>query len=219
VIAHVVAAPVVGRRVEAPYGDDGGFVTVVVARGGPLLPNGVVLTGPVGRGPVVTRGAQVWDPVLREVAAGRGDEILDALGARPGPLADAVADRDPQRAGAVAAGLVGRGRGLTPEGDDAIAATAAVVASGPWPAREKAAWLAALVGERLRERTSALSATLIELAVTGAIAEPVHAVLAGARWQAALPRLTAMGHSTGRVYAVNAATAARALGYVSHGVR
>jgi hypothetical protein len=223
-IAHAVAAPVLARARElyvthagrhAGYADLDGFVVVVAGRGGPLLPNGVVVTGGPRAGTLALDGARAWDPTLPPAAEGRGDDVLRELGAAEGPLAQAVATRDPKLAGAVAAGLIGRGGGLTPEGDDAVAATAAVVAAGPWPAGEKAAFLAALLGERLRERTTALSATLLELAAAGAAAEPLHAVLAGDRWREALPRLTGIGHSTGRVYAVNAATAVRALGYVA----
>jgi hypothetical protein len=223
VIAHAVAAPVLarGRRElrldraseHAVYAELGGFVVVVVGRHGPLLPNGVVLTGEPRAGTLSLAGAAVWDPALRLGPPERGDEVLAALGAHEAPLERAVATRDPELAAAVAAGLIGRGPGLTPEGDDAVAATAAVVAAGPWPRAEKAAWLAALVGRDLRERTTALSATLLELACEGAIAEPVHAVLGGARWREALARLERVGHSTGRAYAVNAAAAARALGY------
>jgi hypothetical protein len=221
VIAHAVAAPVLARARDlriaraserAAYVDLDGFVVVVVGRGGPLLPNGVILTDEPRRGRVALDGATVWDPVLAFVEPSRGAEVLAALGAAHGPLAPAVAARDPELAAAIAAHLIGRGPGLTPEGDDAVAATAAVVAAGPWPDDVKAAWLAAVLGARLRDRTTALSATLLELARGGAVAEPLHALF-GDRWRAALGRLTRLGHSTGRVYAVNAATAACALGY------
>src|SRR4029079_15493012 len=61
----------------------------------------------------------------------------------------------------------------------------------------------------LRARTTALSATLLELAAQGMIAEPFHAVLNGAP----LERLTRLGQTTGRTYAVNGAAALRGLGY------
>jgi hypothetical protein len=189
VIAAVVAAPVVGRRVEAPYGEeDDGFVTVVVARGGPLLPNGVVVTRRVERGPVVIDGAEVWDPTLRLVA--------------PIPVAvDAdLAAREPS---AIGADLIGRGPGLTPEGDDVVAGLAAVVASGPWPRALRDAWVGALIGSDLRRRTTALSATLLELAARGMGPEPLQAVLAGRA--GALDRLLRMGHTSGRAYARGAA--------------
>jgi hypothetical protein len=207
VIAHIVAAPVAGRELRvthvsrhAGYAERDGFVVVVVGPGGPLLPNGVVLTGPPATGRVVTRGAQIWDPTLRL----RGDETLDA----PGDAPFEHALRDPGAAAEIARGLIGRGPGLTPEGDDAVAATAAILAAGgeDWN----------LLPDDLRSRTTALSATLLELAAEGKIAEPFHAVLNGAP----LERLTRLGHTTGRTYAVNGAAALRALGYgARHGAR
>jgi hypothetical protein len=201
VIAHTVAAPVAGRDVRvthvsrhAGYAEAGGFVVVVVGPGGPLLPNGVVLTGPPQTGRVVLEGATIWDPALRL----RGDETIDAPG--DAPFADAL--HDPARMAEIARGLIGRGPGLTPEGDDAVAATAAIVAAAGGDA-------APLLPDDLRARTTALSATLLELAAGGAIAEPFHAVLRGAP----LERLTRLGHTTGRTYAVNGAAALRALGY------
>jgi hypothetical protein len=110
----------------------------------------------------------------------------------------------------VARALIGRGPGLTPEGDDTVAATAAVVAVGPWPAAEKAAWLSAALGPDLRERTTSLSATLLELAAEGQVAEPLQALLAGR--PSALARLLRIGHSTGRAYALAAARALTAIG-------
>ena len=205
-IAHTVAAPVAGRTLRvthvsrhAGYADTRGFVVVVVGPGGPLLPNGVVLTGPPETGRVVLEGATIWDPTLRL----RGDESLTAPG--DAPFADAL--HDPERMADIARGLIGRGVGLTPEGDDAVAATAAILAAAgrrlPLP-------------DDLRTRTTALSATLLELAAQGMIAEPFHAVLNGAP----LERLTRLGHTTGRTYAVNGAAALRGLGYgARHGAR
>jgi hypothetical protein len=184
VIARLVAAPVVGRRVVAPYGDDDGFVTVVVARGGPLLPNGVVLSGPVEPGVVAVEGAEVWDPTLRL--------------ARPIPLEvdESLVGREPE---AIGAELIGRGPGLTPEGDDVVCGLAAVIASGPWPVAVRKAWVGALIGSDLRRRTTSLSATLLELAARGMGPEPLQAVLGGR--PGALDRLLAMGHTSGRAYA------------------
>jgi hypothetical protein len=185
VIAHTVAAPVVGRRVLAPYGEDDGFVTVVVAPNGPLLPNGVRLTGPVSEGRVAVDGAHVWDPTLTLAA----------------PIAvapdEALVDRD---AAAIGADLIGRGPGLTPEGDDVVAGMAGVLA-----AASRHDEVAALLGTDLRRRTTALSATLLELAARGMGPEPLQAVLAGRA--GALERLLAMGHTSGRAYARGAATA------------
>jgi hypothetical protein len=225
VIAHVVAAPVAGRRLVVPghepsYVDLDGFVVVVVGRGGPLLPNGVVLAGRPSKGTLSLEGATVWDPTLRLAAdPGRlGTEILQTLeqpserGLTPlarqpserglTPLARAVLERDPSLAAAAGAELIGRGPGLTPEGDDVVAGVAAVVASGPWPRALREAWLGALLGADLRRRTSALSATLLELAAAGMGPEPLQALVAGRR--AALDRLLGVGHTSGRAYALGA---------------
>jgi hypothetical protein len=209
VIAHTVAAPVAGRELRvthvsrhAGYADLDGFVVVVVGPGGPLLPNGVVLTGPPTTGRVVLEGAEIWDPTLRlppRVCLPAGAET---------PLEVAVRERDAERAAEIARRLIGRGPGLTPEGDDVVAATAAVLAAGGerWN----------LLPDDLRARTTALSATLLELAARGAIAEPFHAVLNGAP----LRRLTGLGHTTGRTYAASGAAALRGLGYgARHGAR
>jgi hypothetical protein len=184
-IAHTVAAPVVGRRVLAPYGEDDGFVTVVVGPNGPLLPNGVRLTGPVSEGFVAVDGAHVWDPALTLTAP---------IGVAPDEL---LVDRDPA---AIGAELIGRGPGLTPEGDDVVAGMAGVGA-----AASRHDEVAALLGTDLRRRTTALSATLLELAARGMGPEPLQAVLAGRA--GALERLLAMGHTSGRAYARGAATA------------
>jgi hypothetical protein len=199
----IVAAPAVGRRVRvvgagrsAAYGENDGFV-VVFSVGRPVLPNGVQ----VGRLPAVgatvtVSGDQVWDPTLR-----LGDVDLVADG--PEDLVRAVESRDPSLAASVGARLIGRGGGLTPEGDDLVAGVAAVVAVGPWPGALKEAWLGALVGSDLRRRTTALSATLLELAVAGMGPEPLQALVAGDT--GALDRLVRLGHSTGRAYARGAA--------------
>jgi hypothetical protein len=207
----IVAAPVVGRRLrivgrgrEAAYGDDDGFIAVL-SLGPPVLPNG----GQVRRLPAVgdelVAVGDVWDPTLRVVGA-----ALEVSG--PEDLVEAVVSRDPSLAAAVGARLIGRGGGLTPEGDDLLAGVAAVVASSPWPGASRAAWLGALVGDDLRSRTTALSATLLELAVAGMGPEPLQALVAGDA--AALPRLVALGHSTGRAIARGAA-----VGLLVHGMR
>jgi hypothetical protein len=219
VIARVVAQPVVerldGRRAvvagagrEAAYLDLDGFIVVLTARGRPVLPNGVVVDAlPAVGASVEVRvdGAEVWDPTLR-----LANQTLDQPSKRGlTPLTRAVAERDPGLAAEAGRELIGRGPGLTPEGDDAVAATAAVVAAGPWPEALKRAWLRALLGEALRSRTTALSATLLELAADGQVAEPLQALLAGR--PGARARLLRLGHSTGRAYAAAAAASAAAI--------
>jgi hypothetical protein len=230
VIAHVVAAPVAGRRLHLSghnpsYVDLDGFVVVVVGRAGPLLPNGVVLTDRPAAGPLSLDGATVWDPALRHPAdpARLGTEILQTLdqpsqrgqtpllqtlnqpsqrGQTP-LLVRAVVERDPLLAAVAGAELIGRGPGLTPEGDDVVAGVAAVVASGPWPGELRQGWVGALLGVELRRRTTALSATLLELAAAGMGPEPLQALVGGR--MAALDRLLRVGHTSGRAYALGAA--------------
>jgi Protein of unknown function (DUF2877) len=204
----VVAAPVLARLPPgAPLPRDvgvvdlGGFVALVTPPGTPWLPNAITLDP----GPLV-----VWDPVLPALEPGprlaaRGRAVLAALGpAGPsGPLSPpvaALADWD----GALGA-LLGRGGGLTPEGDDLLAGALAVAA---------AAGGAPALPHDLRERTTALSATLLELAAAGCAPRPLHAVLDLGRqdWRAALRELEGLGASSGRAIARGAATAAAALG-------
>jgi len=228
----IAARPALGRRGvvagagrEAAYVDAGGFV-VVLTLVPPVLPNGAQAARlPAVGEEVVVHADEVWDPRIRspagDIAAAivaAGDRAVAgaivAAGARAVAAGDvvargrdaltrAIAARDPALAAEAGAELIGRGGGLTPEGDDLVGGVAAVVAVGPWP--EKEAWLRALIGEDLRRRTTALSATLLELAAAGMGPEPLQAWLAGDA--AALERLTAIGHSTGRAIATGAALA------------
>jgi len=132
-----------------------------------------------------------------------------------------VLERDPGPAGLAAERLLGRGPGLTPEGDDLLAAVAATVAVlGPAAGLDgapRAALLAALVpAAGLAGRTTALAATLLELAARGQVAEPAGRLLdlgpAGERaWPAALRRLQRLGHGSGRAYAAGIGAAASLL--------
>ena len=202
------AAPTIGRRVRvagagraAAYGDDDGFV-VVFTREPPVLPNGLQVRALPAVGSVVVAGAdEEWDPTLRLGDAPRAPPVMPP----DDELARAVSSRDVGAARAVGARLIGRGPGLTPEGDDVIAGLAAVIAAGDWPAAVRQAWVAALLGGELRRRTTALSATLLELAAAGMGPEPLQAWLAGD--DDAARRLIRIGHSTGRAIARGAATA------------
>jgi Protein of unknown function (DUF2877) len=171
-----------------------------------------------------------------EVVARRGAALLRALGAGPADLVgelaraglataadpegaaalallfQAVRERDPDPAVAAARALAGRGPGLTPEGDDLLAAVAGTVAVvGPAsgfgePGRGR--FLAALAPEP--GRTTALSATLLALAAEGRLAEPAGRLLdlspAGeTAWPGALSRLERLGHGSGRAYAAGIA--------------
>jgi hypothetical protein len=196
----VIAAPVLehagpARVVARGYAEcDDGFV---VALGAPLMPNGMSATGPLGA-TVELRGSPVWDPVpkLRARPPIAGDPRVEAFAA-------AIAARDAGAARAEAERLIGLGPGLTPEGDDLLAGALAVAAVVHGP-------LEGVLPADLRERTTKLSATLLELAARGAVMEPVHGLLT-CQWRAALQRLQTVGHSTGRAYAGGAGAALRSL--------
>jgi Protein of unknown function (DUF2877) len=169
---------------------------------------------------VARRGAAL----LRALGAGSGDLVGGlaraglAIAADPegaaalALLLRAVRERDPDPVVAAARALAGRGPGLTPEGDDLLAAVAGAVAVlGPasgfdGPGRGR--FLAALVPEP--GRTTALSATLLALAAEGRLAEPAGRLLdlspAGeTAWPGALSRLERLGHGSGRAYAAGIA--------------
>jgi hypothetical protein len=126
-------------------------------------------------------------------------------------LLQAIATRDAELAARAADLLIGRGPGLTPEGDDLLAGVAAVVAAfgakAGWGGRERGAWVDALLPPVLHRLTTPLSATLLRLAAAGQVLEPIHGLLdlgltGAARWPRALKRLERIGHSTGPAYAV-----------------
>jgi Protein of unknown function (DUF2877) len=198
------SAVVTGANRHAAYLDLDGFVVIVAPRGAPMMPNGIAVDGPVpAPGARLTiEPTEVWDPTLRLPA----EPVLDAVellaGEVPGPLRRAL------ETGELATELIGRGPGLTPEGDDHLAGAAAILAARghrlPLPAD-------------LRTRTTALSATLLELAAAGYAIEPLHELF-GPEWRAALDRLVRLGHSTGRAYAVGAAAAMRAVGPATEGL-
>ena len=139
-------------------------------------------------------------------------------------LLRAVGERDPVPAAAGARELLGRGPGLTPEGDDVVAGVAGTVAvlgpatglDGP----EREALLAALAP--VPGRTTALSATLLGLAAARRLAEPAGRLLdlgpAGETgWPGALSRLERLGHGSGRAYAAGIAATTSLLAAGSQG--
>jgi hypothetical protein len=178
------------------------------------------------RAAVILAAIEVEDDTARTGVLGAGGaggpaERSSALeGGRRGReglahLRRAVRDRDADAAARAAERLLGLGGGLTPEGDDVLAATAAVVAAAGEAAGfsdpERRRWLVALLPADVGARTTALSATLLALAREGRVIEPLHRLLdptGDARaWRAALATLAATGASTGRAYAAAAASA------------
>jgi hypothetical protein len=154
---------------------------------------------------LATTGLRVAD----EESAGRRG-VIDLLAA--------LSHRDALVAGRAAAALLGRGPGLTPEGDDLLCGAAATVARfGPAAGFDDGmldSWLAAVCPVDVRRRSSDLSATLLELATAGCVAEPAGSVLdLGDRaWQSSLRRLVGVGSSTGLAYALAIGCAALLLG-------
>jgi hypothetical protein len=130
-------------------------------------------------------------------------------------LLRAVLECDAGLAAEAAEALSGRGPGLTPEGDDLLAAVAGtLVVLGPvvgLGAEVLEGLAGALVGGR--GRTTALAGTLLELAGRGLVMEPAGRLLelsaAGERgWPSALRRLERVGHGSGRAYALGIGAAA-----------
>ena len=121
----------------------------------------------------------------------------------------AAQEMDPQAASEAAGLLVGRGSGLTPVGDDILAAAALTLsclgcASGR-PTEQVSATVAALLPAGIHLRTTPISATLLELACRGEAIGPARALLdsrpmAPQALAAAVRRLSALGHSTGAAY-------------------
>jgi Protein of unknown function (DUF2877) len=130
-------------------------------------------------------------------------------------LLRAVLDGDAGVGAEAADLLLGRGPGLTPEGDDLLAAVAGtLVVLGPVVGLSRAD-LGELAGALVeaKGRTTALAATLLELAGRGLLAEPAGRLLdlspEGERgWPAALRRLERVGHGSGRAYALGIGAAA-----------
>ena len=178
-----------------------GVVVTVAAPGVPRMPNAITADAPDPPFAVAwdPEHPPAWDPVVAPLAGGRAEvRALEAW------LGQRVSARAIDLPGA-GERLLGRGPGLTPEGDDLLGGAAvAVRALGP------AAGLAPEAIERLvsalcpadaGSRTGALSATLLALAARGAAPEPVHRLLGGPDPEAALADLRRLGASTGAAIA------------------
>jgi Protein of unknown function (DUF2877) len=174
-----------------------------------------------GRGSALLRAIGVALPaaLVGELARIGLATAVDPDGAEGlGLLFRAVRERDPVPAAAGARELLGRGPGLTPEGDDLLAAVAGTLAVlGPATGlngTDLAGLLAALTPAP--GRTTALSATLLALAAKRQLAEPAGRLLglgpaAEAARPAALSRLERLGHGSGRAYAAGIAATASLL--------
>lgn len=155
-----------------------------------------------------------------ELSSFAGDVGLEEGGRDAvGGMGESLARSDLNGTAAAALLLLGRGSGLTPEGDDVLTGCAAAIVAFGKPAgvrdAERAEWLSALCPSAVRTRTTSLSATLLELACAGYVAQPLSALLDLAtdpeRCRTAARSLRAVGHSTGRAWMRGSAIAAGAL--------
>jgi hypothetical protein len=202
---------ILGEGRGAVHLDLDGFVVSVLAATVPMMANAVRI-GATGLPLAVSwdpAAPPAWDPAVPRPAAGR-EEVAELAG---WIAARAEIPRIPLEDAAVR--LLGRGAGLTPEGDDVLCGAALGVralapAAGLAPAREEAL-AAALCPEDARARTSALSATLLALARAGAGPEPVQRLLAGPGRATAWADLARLGASTGLAVGAGIGLAARYL--------
>jgi hypothetical protein len=181
----------------------------------------------------------------RERVRARGERVLRHLGidltASPAAVAERVAQegitlardergrsavkalvrslhrRDPDEAGQAANGMLGLGSGLTPEGDDLLAAAAVtVIALGPSVGLERRMvrrLVEALTPDPVG-RTTELSGTLLSLAASGRTLAPAGRLLdldGGRGIATAIHRLSKVGHTTGRMYLTGIGVTAVAL--------
>ena len=156
---------------------------------------------------VAARMAQEGSTLARDE---RGRSAVEAL-------VRSLHRREPEEAGRAADGMLGLGSGLTPEGDDLLAAAAVtVVALGPSVrlARRRLRGLVEALTPDPVGRTTELSGTLLALAAEGRPLEPVRRLLDlddDRGTAAAIDRLSKVGHTTGRMYLTGIGVTAVAL--------
>jgi len=174
------AAPVLHRGPDAVYVDVAGRCVGVVGTRATAVP--CALRTALDRLPDVVR-ASVRKGVLH----------LDEVPVVVGRLVDVTVPRLPLtgRPGAIeVAGLVGRGDGLTPYGDDVLCGWLAVTRGARIPTPAVDAEVRALLAT-----TTLLSATLLECAMAGEVVPAFAAWLAGTGPVEAVERI---GHTSGR---------------------
>jgi hypothetical protein len=177
--------------------------------------------------PSTTYDTRITHPAPPGLLASRMGEIDALLDGATDPvmsdelheLASSVAASDARAVAETARLLVGRGEGLTPEGDDLlVGAVAACIALG-----KRGRVVQALVPDDVQSRTTALSATLLRHALVGRVVAPLLNLFSeGGHVGRAIHMLVHVGHSTGRAYlrgvraVVQAVTAERPNGEIVH---
>ncbi len=129
-----------------------------------------------------------------EFLDGKDNSVVDGELER---LASSLASSNVRETRKTALLLIGRGRGLTPEGDDLLVGAAAACVALGMPGRV----LKALVPDDVESRTTALSASLLRHAIAGQVVAPLLNVLSGrGHVTRDIHMLVHIGHSTGRAY-------------------
>jgi hypothetical protein len=169
--------------------------------------NCLAWTGPAG--PIVVRAVREWAPARVRPGAVAADALAALANTLPGPAALGIDGElltllaiDPA---AATAGLLGRGPGLTPAGDDVLAG----FLLGARAFGLDATRALAVVEAPAPARTTSLSAALLRHAARGECISEVSAFVADPVGPA-LGRLLAIGHTSGAALATGLATAARA---------
>ena len=211
-VRHLLEGPrqpgvLLGASSHAAWLQAGGHVLVLAGRDAVRLPNGVTVAEPVdavrsssgdlcmvgdGRLEVGNMKATVvrwWDPrpsletVSPKVVAARCAEARPRfVSIDEGGLGKALISNDPAAVRHAMCGLLGKGEGLTPEGDDVLVGLLAGLrlvgpAVGNPGAGGMQAEVAPIVLTEAPLRTTALSAALLRHAVAGEVADPVAALL------------------------------------------
>ncbi len=206
--------------------------SIVASEGIGVLPD---VTDPelwIGRGGIVVGHEQVirvmrrWDPRPVLPAVDRFDilETTRSAAGALGPIDDAdlgvsLTTRNPGLVVGSAGRLIGRGPGLTPEGDDLLAGALAsylLLAESlrNEPAIRFVTSVSGLLLEIARSRTTSLASSLLAHALVGEVADPVADLLRAISGRGdvtlALERLRLVGHSSGPAYAAGVLTGAAA---------
>jgi hypothetical protein len=162
--------------------------------------------------------------LAQAISPARSDPFSRELNAGLRSLLGAVWTRDPRDAAVAGGALTGLGSGSTPLGDDyLLGAVLSVWAMGESAGFEETArerWTAALVPAGAPDRTSPLSASLLQAGARGRAPRPLHAILEPARADLghALGAVTSLGATSGRGCAAAVGAAALLLAQAPTGV-